>query len=190
MKALVAALLLIMAAMVNISTVQAQEVEWTPLDPARFGPELFEPWITVPDGSSGAPRQGWLNTADGFFTREAHLAYDWSRVDGEDAHQGLARFHYPLSRRLWSGRRRVPHFVHPHGDASAGPSQRPHEAVPRVRRRLSSARLHHVRGAVLGHELDPARSVASAIPARSWKAIWIYFAAPIPAMLLAAELFQ
>jgi len=32
--------------------------------------------------------------------------------------------------------------------------------------------------------------VASAIPARSWKAIWIHFAAPIPAMLLAAELFQ
>ncbi len=170
--------------------VHAQGGDWVPLDRGRFGSELVEPWIMVPDGSSGAPRQGWLNTADGFFTREAHLAYDWSRVDGEDAHQGLARFHYPLSRRLWSGRRRVPHFVHPHGDASAGPSQRPHEAVPRVRRRLSSARLHHVRGAVLGHELDPARSVASAIPARSWKAIWIYFAAPIPAMLLAVELFQ
>ncbi len=41
-----------------------------------------------------------------------------------------------------------------------------------------------------GMSLNPARSVASAIPARSWKAIWIYFAAPIPAMLLAAELFQ
>ncbi len=41
-----------------------------------------------------------------------------------------------------------------------------------------------------GMSLNPARSVASAIPARSWKAIWIYFAAPIPAMLLAVELFQ
>ncbi|MBA3517705.1 MAG: transporter [Rhizobiales bacterium] len=57
----------------------------------------------MPDGSSGAPRQGWLNTADGFFTREAHLAYDWIEDGGSDAHRGLARLHYPLSRRLWAG---------------------------------------------------------------------------------------
>ncbi len=41
-----------------------------------------------------------------------------------------------------------------------------------------------------GMSLNPARSVGSAIPARSWRAIWIYFAAPVLAMLLAAELFQ
>jgi len=41
-----------------------------------------------------------------------------------------------------------------------------------------------------GMSLNPARSVASAIPARSWTAIWIYFAAPVLAMLLAVELFQ
>ncbi|MBA2306062.1 MAG: aquaporin [Acidobacteria bacterium] len=41
-----------------------------------------------------------------------------------------------------------------------------------------------------GMSLNPARSVASAMVARSWKAIWIYFVAPIAAMLLAAELFQ
>lgn len=41
-----------------------------------------------------------------------------------------------------------------------------------------------------GMSLNPARSVASAIPARSWKAIWIYFAAPVLGMLLAAEVFQ
>ncbi len=40
-----------------------------------------------------------------------------------------------------------------------------------------------------GMSLNPARSVASAIPARSWNAIWIYFAAPILAMLLAAMIF-
>ena len=39
-----------------------------------------------------------------------------------------------------------------------------------------------------GMSLNPARSVASAIPARSWKAIWIYFAAPVLAMLLAAKI--
>ena len=39
-----------------------------------------------------------------------------------------------------------------------------------------------------GMSLNPARSVASAIPARSWKAIWIYFAATISAMLFAVVL--
>ncbi len=39
-----------------------------------------------------------------------------------------------------------------------------------------------------GMSLNPARSVASAIPARSWKAIWIYFVAPILAMVLAVTL--
>ncbi len=41
-----------------------------------------------------------------------------------------------------------------------------------------------------GMSLNPARSIASAIPARSWKAIWIYFTAPSLAMLLAVILFQ
>lgn len=40
-----------------------------------------------------------------------------------------------------------------------------------------------------GMSLNPARSVASALPAHSWKAIWLYFAAPISAMLLAAAIF-
>lgn len=81
---------------------RAQE-DWTPLQPSQFGRELTEPWIPVPNGSSGAPRQGWLNTADGFFTREGHLAYDYVDADGTEAHGVLARFHYPLSRRLWIG---------------------------------------------------------------------------------------
>jgi len=38
-----------------------------------------------------------------------------------------------------------------------------------------------------GMSLNPARSVASAIPARRWKAMWIYFVAPPLAMLLAAR---
>jgi aquaporin Z len=41
-----------------------------------------------------------------------------------------------------------------------------------------------------GMSLNPARSVASALPARSWRAMWIYFAAPILAMLLAAAIFR
>ncbi len=39
-----------------------------------------------------------------------------------------------------------------------------------------------------GMSLNPARSVASALPAGSWKAMWIYFVATIAAMLLAVLL--
>jgi hypothetical protein len=85
----------------------AQEGEdlggWTPLGSEGFGQELFAKWVPVPNGESGAPRQGWLGTADGFFTREAHLAYTYVDGDGTDFHQGLARFHYPFTRRLWAG---------------------------------------------------------------------------------------
>jgi hypothetical protein len=77
--------------------------EWTPLGSQPFGQELFARWIPVPNGESGAPRQGWLGTADGFFTREVHLAYTYVDADGPDREQGLARFHLPLSRRLWAG---------------------------------------------------------------------------------------
>jgi len=76
---------------------------WTPLGSEPFGTELFAGWIPVPNGASGAPRQGWLGTADGFFTREAHLAYTYVDAEGADLHQGLARFNYPFTRRLWAG---------------------------------------------------------------------------------------
>lgn len=76
---------------------------WTPLGTEPFGTELFSGWVPVPNGESGAPRQGWLGTADGFFTREVHLAYTYVDAPGDDLHQGLARFHLPLSRRLWAG---------------------------------------------------------------------------------------
>ena len=39
-----------------------------------------------------------------------------------------------------------------------------------------------------GMSLNPARSVASAVPAGKWTAIWVYFLAPPAAMLLAARL--
>jgi len=82
----------------------AAPAEWTPLSFSRFGAELTSKWIPVPNGSSGAPRQGWLATADGFFTREFHLAYDFVNANrGPDAHEVLVRFNYPLSRRFWTG---------------------------------------------------------------------------------------
>lgn len=82
---------------------KAAPAEWTPLQINNFGTELGQKWIPVPNGASGAPRQGWLATADGFFTREAHLAYDYTDGRGFEAHEVLARFNYPLTRRLWAG---------------------------------------------------------------------------------------
>ncbi|MBA4767094.1 MAG: hypothetical protein H2049_05575 [Porphyrobacter sp.] len=75
----------------------------TPLGSEPLGQELFAKWVPVPNGESGAPRQGWLGTADGFFTREAHLAYTYVDGDGFDAHQCLARMHFLFTRRLWTG---------------------------------------------------------------------------------------
>lgn len=93
--------------------------DWTPLGSEPFGKELFSKWIPVPNGDSGAPRQGWLGTADGFFTREVHLAYTYVDADGPDAEQGLARFHLPLSRRLWAGLE-VPFYQDRGGDSDFG----------------------------------------------------------------------
>ncbi|MGV0027675.1 MIP/aquaporin family protein [Phormidesmis priestleyi] len=40
-----------------------------------------------------------------------------------------------------------------------------------------------------GMSMNPARTLASAIPAQNWTAIWVYFTAPVLGMLLAAELY-
>jgi len=40
-----------------------------------------------------------------------------------------------------------------------------------------------------GMSMNPARTLASAIPARNWTAIWVYFIAPLIGMLLASELY-
>jgi aquaporin Z len=41
-----------------------------------------------------------------------------------------------------------------------------------------------------GMSLNPARTLASALPARDWNQLWIYFTAPIAGMWLAARVFQ
>lgn len=101
------------AGLLSAGTAHAQSTEesapapapeqWTPLEIKSFSSELTQKWIPVPNGDSGAPRQGWLATADGFFTREVHLAANYTNSAGPDAWGVLARFHYPFSRRLWAG---------------------------------------------------------------------------------------
>ncbi|BAY23883.1 major intrinsic protein [Calothrix sp. NIES-2100] len=40
-----------------------------------------------------------------------------------------------------------------------------------------------------GMSMNPARTLASAIPAQNWTAIWVYFTAPLLGMLTAAEVY-
>lgn len=40
-----------------------------------------------------------------------------------------------------------------------------------------------------GMSMNPARTLASAIPAHNWTAIWVYFTAPLVGMLLASEVY-
>lgn len=47
-----------------------------------------------------------------------------------------------------------------------------------------------VAGPVSGFGMNPARSLASAIPSGTWTSFWIYLLAPISGMLLAAEVFR
>lgn len=46
-----------------------------------------------------------------------------------------------------------------------------------------------VEAPISGMSMNPARSFASAVPARYWIDLWIYFTAPFVGMLLAAELY-
>jgi aquaporin Z len=40
-----------------------------------------------------------------------------------------------------------------------------------------------------GMSMNPARTLASAIPAQNWTALWVYFTAPLAGMLLASEVY-
>ena len=86
------------------------KIEWTPLCARNLRRGWLEPWIAPPGtGCSGAPRQGWLNAADGFFTREDHLFYSFTDAvalpgnQSHDSHTGMYQLQLPISRRLWMG---------------------------------------------------------------------------------------
>ena len=46
-----------------------------------------------------------------------------------------------------------------------------------------------VEAPISGMSMNPARTFASAVPARYWAALWIYFTAPLIGMLMAAEVY-
>jgi hypothetical protein len=81
-----------------------QQRPWTPLPIDTLLTEGWdEPWLSPPSGSGGAPRQGWVNAADGHFNRNFILDYVTTKhvVDGQDGQLGVFQFQSPLSRRLW-----------------------------------------------------------------------------------------
>jgi aquaporin Z len=43
---------------------------------------------------------------------------------------------------------------------------------------------------ISGMSMNPARTFASAVPARAWMSLWIYFTAPMLGMLSAAEVYR
>jgi hypothetical protein len=76
---------------------------WRPLPFSTFFSEGWdEPWVPSPNGSGGAPRQGWINAADGnmyrlwFFT----FAQGFNHPPQSNAYLGSYTLLTPFSRRL------------------------------------------------------------------------------------------
>jgi hypothetical protein len=82
---------------------QADPDSWRPLPCSTLFSEGWrDPWVPSPNGSGGAPRQGWINAADGnlyrlwFFT----FAQAFNQGPKGNAYLGAYTIFLPLSRRL------------------------------------------------------------------------------------------
>jgi hypothetical protein len=76
---------------------------WRPLPCSTlFSEGWLEPWVPSPNGSGGAPRQGWINAADGNFYRLWFFTFAQSFNQGSssNAYLGAYTLYTPLSRRL------------------------------------------------------------------------------------------
>jgi hypothetical protein len=76
---------------------------WRPLlCSTLFSEGWFEPWVPSPNGSGGAPRQGWINAADGYFYRLWFFTFaeGFNQGNRSNAYLGAYTLYTPLSRRL------------------------------------------------------------------------------------------
>jgi hypothetical protein len=76
---------------------------WRPLPLSTLFSEGWnEPWVPSPNGSGGAPRQGWINAADGNFYRLWFFTFAQAFNQGNksNAYLGAYTLYTPLSRRL------------------------------------------------------------------------------------------
>jgi hypothetical protein len=83
--------------------VYAEPSRWQPLSMGTMFSEGWnEPWVSPPNGEGGAPRQGWLNAADGVFYRlgVATFGYGNGAQGNGDQHTGGVTIYTPLSRRF------------------------------------------------------------------------------------------
>ncbi len=87
--------------LVLVSSPVNAESQWTPIGVSDFFNNATDSWVAPPDGES-APRQGWLNTPDGFFTKEWHLSAAYKKGK-QDTYTGTFQVQLPVTRRLWVG---------------------------------------------------------------------------------------
>ena len=83
--------------------VYAEPSKWKELSFGSFFSEGWdEAWVSPPPGGGGAPRQGWLNAADGVFYRLGVATYGYAHDFAENGHQhsGLLQFYLPFNRRF------------------------------------------------------------------------------------------
>jgi hypothetical protein len=76
---------------------------WRPLPfSTLFSEGWNEAWVPSPNGSGGAPRQGWINAADGNFYRLWWFTFTQAFNSGpkSNAYLGAYTLYTPLSRRL------------------------------------------------------------------------------------------
>jgi hypothetical protein len=76
---------------------------WRPLYCSTlFSEGWLEPWVPSPNGSGGAPRQGWINAADGNFYRLWWFTFsqEFNQGSKSNAYLGAFTLYTPLSRRL------------------------------------------------------------------------------------------
>jgi hypothetical protein len=76
---------------------------WRPLYCSTLLSEgWLEPWVPSPNGSGGAPRQGWINAAAGNFYRLWFFTFAQAFNQGSksNAYLGAYTLNTPLSRRL------------------------------------------------------------------------------------------
>ena len=83
--------------------VYAQPSRWRPLTLGTFFTEGWDQaWASPPNGSGGAPRQGWIGAADGVFYRLGIGTYSYADDFNDNGHQNAGNFtlYLPFSRRL------------------------------------------------------------------------------------------
>jgi hypothetical protein len=83
--------------------VYAEPSRWRPLSLGTFFSEGWnQAWASPSAGGGGAPRQGWINAADGVFYRLAigTFGYKHGTNDNGDVYNGGATLYAPFSRRF------------------------------------------------------------------------------------------